>query len=203
VLSEGDAAVSQADAFAFEKPPLHGSERFAHGNAAAGGEDTMPGDGLPARAGGHRAARGTSPSGQARGSRQLSVGHDAALGNALDQDVDAAPAFGHAQKDNVNGGDLPVLPPSETEQAEQNIVPASNNQGKKGPNAPSFQVDFSRRADDARKGAFSAGVAGGKNRRARGARRPRTARGEEGMEKIDGVHLKKRGDGERARESAH
>lgn len=75
----------------------------------------MPGYGLSARAGGHRAARGVSPSGQARGSRQLSVCQDAALGNALDQDVDAAPAFGHAQKDNVKDGDLPVLPLYETE----------------------------------------------------------------------------------------
>ena len=115
VLGERNAAANQADAFAFEKPPLKAGERFAHDDTAAGGEDAMPGYGLAARAGGHRAARGASPSGQARGSRQLSVGHDAALGNALDLDVDAAPAFGHAQKDNVKGGDLPVLPPSETE----------------------------------------------------------------------------------------
>lgn len=108
-------AVHQPDAFAFQEAPLKAGEWFAHGNTAASGEDAMPGYALPARAGGHRAARGASPAGQARGSRQLSVGHDAALGNALHQDVDTAPAFGHAQKDNVKDGDLPVLPPSETE----------------------------------------------------------------------------------------
>ncbi len=115
MLGERDVAVNQADAFTFKKATLKAGERFAHGNAAVGREDAMPGDALPARAGGHRAARGASPAAQARGSRQLSVGHDAALGNALDQDVDAAPAFGHAQKDNVRDRDLPVLPPSETE----------------------------------------------------------------------------------------
>ncbi len=108
-------AVNQADAFALKKPPLKGGERFAHDNTAAGGEDAVPGDAPAARAGSHCAARGASPAGEARGSRQLSVGHDAALGNALHHDVDAAPAFGHAQKDNVQDGDLPVLPPSETE----------------------------------------------------------------------------------------
>ena len=145
MLGERDVAINQADAFAFKKAPLKAGERFAHGNTASGGEDAMPGYGLPARAGGHRAARGASPAGQARGSCQLSVSHDAALGNALDQDVDAAPAFGHAQKDNFKGDDLPVLPPYETRQAEKSIVPASNRQGKKGPNAPPFQVVFSRR----------------------------------------------------------
>jgi len=163
VLGERDVAINQADAFTFQKAPLKPGERFAHGNAASGGEDAMPGYGLPARAGGHRAARGASPAGQAGGSCQLPVGHDAALGDALNQDVDAAPACGHAQKDNVKGGDLPVLPPYETQQAEKIIVPASNVQGKKGPNAPSFQVDFSRRGDDTRTGVFSAGVSGGKN----------------------------------------
>jgi len=115
MLGERDVAINQADAFAFKKAPLKAGERFAHGDTASGGEDAMPGYGLPARAGGHRAARGASPAGQARGSCQLSVGHDAALGNALNQDVDAAPACGHAQKDNVKGDDLPVLPPYETQ----------------------------------------------------------------------------------------
>jgi hypothetical protein len=126
MLGERDVAVNQADAFAFEKAPLKAGERFAHRNTAAGGEDAMPGYGLPARAGGHRAARGASPAGQARGACQLSVGYDAALGDAPDQDVDAAPACGHAEKDNHKGDGLPLLPPYETQQAEKFTVAASN-----------------------------------------------------------------------------
>ena len=126
MLGERDVAVNQADAFAFQKAALKAGERFAHGNAASGGEDAMPGYGLPARAGGHRTARGASPARQARGSRQLSVSHDAAFGDALHQDVDAAPACGHAEKDNRKGDGLPVPPPYETQQAENFIVAASN-----------------------------------------------------------------------------
>lgn len=96
MFGERNPAVNQADAFALEKAALEAAERFAHRDPAAGSEDTMPGYGLPARAGGHRAACGTSPAGQACGSCQLSVGHDAAFGNALNDDVDAAPPFGHS-----------------------------------------------------------------------------------------------------------
>ena len=126
MLGERDAAINQADAFAFKKAALKAGERFAHGNTAASGEDAMPGYSLPARAGGHRAARGASPAGQAGDARQLSVGHHAALGDALDQDVNAAPAFGHAENDNHKGDGLPIPPPYETEQAENFIVAASN-----------------------------------------------------------------------------
>lgn len=98
MFGERNAATDQADAFAFEKTSLEAGERFAHGNPAAGGENAMPRYGSALGAGGHRAARGTSSARQARGLGQSSVGQDAALGNAFDQDVDASPAFGHAGK---------------------------------------------------------------------------------------------------------
>lgn len=115
MAGEGDAAVSQADAFAFEKAPLKAGERFSYRDTTAGGEHAMPGDRLASRASGHGAARGASPAAQTCGSRHLPIGHDAALGDALDQLVDSAPAFSHAQKDNRKADGLPVLPPYETQ----------------------------------------------------------------------------------------
>lgn len=115
MVGKSYTAVNQADAFALEQAPLKAGERFAHGDAAGGGEYAMPGNGLAAWACGHGAARRASPAAQAGGACQLSVGHHAALGDTLDQGVDAAPAFGHAQKDNHPGDGFPVLPPYETQ----------------------------------------------------------------------------------------
>ena len=110
VGGEGDAGAGEGDALAFKKAALQAGERFTHRDAAAGGEDAMPGNRLPARAGGHGMTRGASSAAEADGARKLAVGDNASFGDALDESVNVAPAVRHANNDSGNGDELPVLP---------------------------------------------------------------------------------------------
>ena len=118
MAGESDAAIHEEDAFALEKAALKPGERLAHGDAAAGRNDAMPGDGLAARASGHGAARGACSSQEPGGASHLAVSDHASLGDALDEFIHSAPTAGHAEKDNRYGNNFPVLPLYETEEAE-------------------------------------------------------------------------------------
>jgi hypothetical protein len=94
-----DVAFDDAGAFGFEEAALEAGKGLTDHDASAGGDDTVPGNGLTTRASGHGSAGGTSAAGEPHGARQLAVGGDAAFGDAFDEGVESLPGGVHVGKD--------------------------------------------------------------------------------------------------------
>ena len=102
-----DAAFDDAGTFGFEEASLEAGKRLADDYTSAGGDDTVPGNGLTARASGHGSAGGTSAAREPHSLGQLAVGGNASFGDALNEGVESLPGGVHAGKDSRNGGELP------------------------------------------------------------------------------------------------
>ena len=101
-----NAAFDDAGAFGFEEATLEAGEGLADDDTSAGGDDTVPGDGLTARASGHGSAGSTSAARELHGARQLAVGGDAAFRDAFDEGVESLPGGIHVGKDSRYGRNL-------------------------------------------------------------------------------------------------
>lgn len=83
---------------------MEAGKGLADDDTSAGGDDTVPGDGLTSRASGHGSAGGKSAAREPHSPGQLAVCGNASFGDAPDEGVESLPGGVHAGKDNRNGG---------------------------------------------------------------------------------------------------
>ena len=95
MVGQGDAAFDEARTFGFKQSALQAGVGLADGDASAGGDDAVPGNALTAGRRGHSTSGGTSAARQPHRASELAVCDDAALGDALNQRVEAAPGGIH------------------------------------------------------------------------------------------------------------